>query len=95
MTKDDDEIKITSKKSYFEEIDDDDLENSILSNEESAPEEEFSASEDDSEGSEDNFDEEIEKMIISGIENGKEVQNIVIEINSLKISFYKECLESI
>ena len=66
-----------------------------MSNEESAPEEEFSASEDDSEGNEDNFEEELEKMIISGIENGKEVQNIVVEINSLKISFYKECFESI
>ena len=66
-----------------------------MSNEESAQEEEFSASEDDSEGTEDNFEEELEKMIISGIENGKEVQNIVVEINSLKISFYKECFESI
>jgi hypothetical protein len=65
-----------------------------MSNEESVPEEEFTASEDDSEQVEDDFDEEIEKTIRNGIENGKEVQNIVVEINSLKISFYKECFES-
>lgn len=68
--------------------------NSVISNDESVAEEEFSASEDDSQITEDNFEEEVEKTLLSGIENGKEVQNIVVEINSLKISFYKECLES-